>query len=386
MITRRDFLTATGRTALALPFLNSPGLKTRPPSHTTRPPSHPVEQRLKHYVWMRPNLRKTADELRKDFALMKASGLAGAVAEIYSGRTTLYRSKRFPVRAEWLEAALPIAKAEGVELHAWMWTMVCGQDNVIRDHPDWYNVNAKGESAHDKPAYVDYYKFLDPARPEVREFVRDTVTEIAAIPGVASVHLDYVRHPDAILPSGLWSKYKIVQDKVYPPYDYGYTAYSRKLFKTKHGVDPIEIKDPESNREWLQYRLDTVVDLVNEYCVPAAHRLGTPITAAVFPGPGLARTMVRQDWGRFKLDAFFPMLYSSFYEAGPEFVSKYTREAVQTVKAPVYSGLYVDPMSETDFTRSIEAARAAGAAGVSVFDLGAMTPERWRVMQRAVAG
>jgi carboxypeptidase C (cathepsin A) len=38
--------------------------------------------------------------------------------------------------------------------------------DVIRDHPDWYNVNAKGESAVDKPAYVDYYKFLDPARPE----------------------------------------------------------------------------------------------------------------------------------------------------------------------------------------------------------------------------
>jgi hypothetical protein len=108
--------------------------------------------------------------------------------------------------------------------------MICGQDDVIRNHPDWYNVNAKGESAHDKPAYVDYYKFLDPARPEVREFIRDTVREISAIRGLASVHLDYVRHPDAILPSGLWSKYGIGQDKVYPAYDYGYTDYSRRLF------------------------------------------------------------------------------------------------------------------------------------------------------------
>ncbi len=86
---------------------------------------------------------------------------------------------------------------------------------MIKEHPDWYNVNAKGESASDKPAYVDYYKFLDPARPEVREFVRDTVRELAAIPGLTGVHLDYIRHPDAILPSGLWSKYGIVQDKVY---------------------------------------------------------------------------------------------------------------------------------------------------------------------------
>ena len=373
-MTRRDFL-ATTAGALTAPAFGTPGLKTRPPF-----------QRARHYVWMRPNVKKTTDDLKRDFALIKNSGLTGVVAEIYNGRTAFYRSRRFPVRAEWLETAIPIAKAEGLELHAWMWTMVCGQDAVIRDHPDWYNVNARGESAHDKPAYVDYYKFLDPARPEVREYIRDAVSEIAAIPGLASVHLDYVRHPDAILPSGLWSKYGIVQDKVYAPYDYGYTAYSRGLFKAKHGVDPIEMKDPESSSEWLQYRLDSVVDLVNEYLVPAAHAKGTPITAAVFPGPGLARTMVRQDWGRFKLDAFFPMLYSSFYEAGPDFVSKYTEEAVRTVKAPVYSGLYVDPMSATDFTRSIEVARTAGAAGVSLFDLGAMTAERWRLMQRAVVG
>jgi uncharacterized lipoprotein YddW (UPF0748 family) len=368
VITRRDFLASTAGAALAMPF-------TRQAPRT-----------LKHYVWMRPNLKKTSDDLRRDFALIKASGASGIVPEIYNGRTAFYKSKRFPVRADWLETALPIAKAEGLEVHAWMWTMICAQENVLRDHPDWYNVNAKGESAHDKPAYVDYYRFLDPARPEVREFVRDTVTEIASVPGISSVHLDYVRHPDAILPSGLWSKYKIVQDKVYPPYDYGYTAYSRKRFQARHGVDPIELPDPEANRDWLQYRLDSVVDLVNEYCVSAAHAKGTRITAAVFPGPSRARTMVRQDWGRFKLDAFFPMLYSSFYEAGPEFVKQYTEEAVRTVKAPVYSGLYVDPMSAADLTQSIEVARAAGASGVSLFDLGAMTPERWRVLQKAAAG
>ncbi len=79
--------------------------------------------------------------------------------------------------------------------------------------------------------------------------------------------------------------------------------------------------DPEANQAWLQYRLDSVVDLVNDYLVPAAHAGGKVISAAVFPGPSRARTMVRQDWGRFKLDAYFPMLYHTFYEAGPEFVA-----------------------------------------------------------------
>ncbi|HKV98510.1 MAG TPA: putative glycoside hydrolase [Vicinamibacterales bacterium] len=367
MLTKREFLETCGLAVLA-PFA---GLLRRAP---------------KSYAWLRPNVRQSVDELKRDFARMKAAGLTGVVAEIYSGRTALYRSRRFPVRAEWLEFALPLAKAERLELHAWMWTMVCLQEDVIRDHPDWYNVNAKGESAHDKPAYVDYYKFLDPARPEVREYIRDTVSEIAAIPGVESVHLDYVRHPDAILPSGLWSKYGIVQDKVYPPYDYGYTDDSRRRFKAAHGVDPLELKDPESNAEWFQYRLDSVVDLVNDYLVPAAHAKGTKISAAVFPGPSRARKMVRQDWGRFQLDAFFPMLYHTFYEAGPEFVRQYTEEAVRTVKAPVYSGLYVAPLDEAEFVTTIDMAIAGGGAGFSIFDAGAMTDERWRLLKRAVSG
>src|SRR5690349_6767545 len=127
----------------------------------------------------------------------------------------------------------------------------------------------------------------------------------------------------------------------------------------------------------MQYRWDSVVDLVNDYLVPAAHAGGKKITAAVFPGPSRARVMVRQDWGRFKLDAFLPMLYHTFYEAGPEFVTQYTKEAVATVKVPIHSGLYIGPLDEAEFAKTVHAAIDAGAAGVSLFDAGAMTPARW---------
>lgn len=342
-------------------------------------------RRLKNYVWLRPTLTKSPADWRRDFELMRASGIHGIVPEIYNGRQAFFQSRRLPVRGPWLEGVLPVAAAAGLEVHAWMWCMPCSIEQVIKDHRDWYNVNAKGEAAWDKPAYVDYYKFLDPARPEVREFVRDTVRELAAIPGLTGVHLDYIRHPDAILPSGLWSKYGIVQDKVYPPYDYGYTEYSRRIFKAKTGIDPIQLPDPETNQAWLQFRLDSVVDLVNDYLVPAAHAGGKTISAAVFPGPSRAKTMVRQDWGRFKLDAYYPMLYHTFYEAGPEFVGQYTAEAVRTVTRPVYSGLFVGPLDAAAFTRTIEVAIAAGASGVSIFDAGAMTPERWTLLAKAVS-
>ena len=338
----------------------------------------------KHFVWMRPSPARSDDDWARTFDALKAAGFSGVVPEVYNGTNALWGSTRLPVRAPWLERAIPIAARSGLELHAWMWCMPCLIPAILRDHPDWYNVNAKGESAATKPAYVDYYKFLDPAHPDVRAFVRDTVRELAALPGLTGIHLDYIRHPDAILPSDLWAKYGIVQDKVYPPYDYGYTTLSRNAFKAAHGVDPITLPDPESNAAWLTYRLDTVVGLVNDYLVPAARAGGKQISAAVFPGPSLARTMVRQDWGRFRLDAYFPMLYHTFYKAGPAWVKQYTEEAVRTVKAPVYSGLFIGPLSDADFSRTIEMALSGGAAGVSLFDLGALTESRRALFAKAL--
>jgi uncharacterized lipoprotein YddW (UPF0748 family) len=379
---RREFLQLTTASMAVLPFRQAGSRK--------------------HFLWLRPDLKRTPDDWKREFDRWRAAGLTGIIPEVYNGRHTLFRSRRLPVRAEWLEQAIPIARAAGLEVHAWMWCMPCNIPEIIQKHPDWYNVNALGESAATKPAYVDYYRFLDPAHPDVREFVRDTVRELAGIEGLTGIHLDYIRHPDAILPSGLWAKYGITQHRVHPPYDYGYTEYSRKAFKDKHGIDPITLKDPETSREWLQYRLDTVVDLVNNYLVPGAKGQSKQISAAVFPGPSLARTMVRQDWGRFNLDAFFPMLYHGFYEAGPEWVRLYTLEGrlvagecdpkihlhgcFAETGARLYSGLYVADLPPAQFTRTIRMALEGGAYGVSIFDAGAMTAERWALFAKAVAG
>jgi uncharacterized lipoprotein YddW (UPF0748 family) len=199
------------------------------------------------------------------------------------------------------------------------------------------------------------------------------------------VHLDYIRHPDAILPKGLWSKYNLVQDRVYPQFDYGYTPYSREAFKKAHGVDPMELPDPGANEAWVAYRLDSVTELVNRYLVPAARSRGKQITAAVFPGPTLARRMVYQDWGRWDLDGFLPMLYHNFYEAGPDWVRAQTQEGVATVKKPVYSGLFVYPLDPPGLAATVDAALSGGAAGVSLFEAGALDERKWAAFAAAIA-
>ena len=361
---RRDFLRSAGLGAFAA---GSPAVP------------------LKNWVWIPTRLNRSAEDWKRQFALMRESGVRAILPEIFNGKEAFFESGRLPVKAPWLETLLPLARAEGLEVHAWMWAMPCMIETVLKAHPDWYNVNANGESAADKPAYVSYYRFLDPGRPEVREFVRDTVKELAGIPELAGIHLDYIRHPDAILPKALWKKYNIVQDRVYPAYDYGYSSYEREQFKRGYGVDPMEIKDAKLQKAWFQFRLDMVTGLVNDYLVPAAHAKGKLITAAVFPGPGIARTHVRQDWARWNLDAFLPMLYHTFYEQGPQWVGEQTREGVRTVKQPLYSGVFVGGMDEAAFTETVRIALNAGASGVSIFSDGGMDEVKWKALRKIAA-
>ena len=366
---RRDFLKAAGLALAGSALL----------PRTARAEPAP----LKNWVWVPNGTERTNDEWKRHFALLRASGVSAILPEIYDGKNAYFPSTRLPVKRDWLGQILPLAKAEGLEVHGWMWSMPCLLDDIMQKHPDWYNVNAKGESAVDKPAYVPFYRFLDPGRPEVREWVQGTVKELAGIPELTGIHLDYIRHPDAILPKGLWSKYGIVQDKVYPAYDYGYAPYERQRFKALHGVDPIDgITDPKLAQAWLEFRWQMVDDLVNDYLVPAAHAKGKMLTAAVFPGPSGARQNVRQDWGSWHLDAFLPMLYNNFYEAGPEWVAEQTREGVAAVKAPLYSGLFVGPMDEPTFTQAAKLAVGAGASGVSIFADDMMDDAKWQALRR----
>lgn len=58
--------------------------------------------------------------------------------------------------------AIPIAHKHNIEVYAWLWTMNLEHDRdaIIKEHPEWFSVNRKGESLADTKAYVDYYKFM----------------------------------------------------------------------------------------------------------------------------------------------------------------------------------------------------------------------------------
>lgn len=292
-----------------------------------------------------------------------------------------------------------IAKEVGLQFHTWIPTMVQGKNPKLM--PEWYAVNGLGESAFDKPAYVDHYTFLCPNREEVFNFLAELYSGIAALPEVDGVHLDYIRFPDVILAKGLWEKYNLVMDKEYPQFDYCYCDKCKSDFKAKTGIDIDTVEDSSQVQEWKQFRQDLITKMVNRL-VEVVHANGKEITAAVFPGPhSHAVKMVRQEWDKWNLDAFFPMNYNDFYLEGTEWIGKMCKESTESLNGqkPVYSGLFIcpkpnskdkeaDPENHGLLPEELEAAiresMENGAAGICLFTPDRMTDEHWKVFEKAI--
>lgn len=304
---------------------------------------------VKNWMWMRLKEDWSAQDYRAHFAKIHEAGISGVLFEGYD------------------EKIFRLCKEAGLEAHYWKWTM--NRRELLDKHPEWFAVNRKGESCHDQPAYVDYYRFLCPSHPEVAEYLADDYLRCANLPYVDGMHLDYVRFPDVVLPVSLWKNYGIEQTHEMPEYDYCYCDLCRERFKEQTGRDPMDSIYPMEDQSWINYRLDGITRVVKAIAARVKGD-GKFLSGAVFPGPSMARRMVRQDWGNWPLDAYFPMIYNGFYYEGPEWIGRSVAESVKAVngRAAIYAGLMFPDITGDDFEKALDEAYDNGASGVSFFD------------------
>lgn len=279
---------------------------------------------------------------------------------------------------------IPIARKHGLEVYAWMWTMNPEHDarEIVANHPEWLSVNRNGESLADVRAYVDYYKFMCPALPEVHEHILSRVQALCAVEGLAGIAIDYHRFVDVILPTTLWPKYGIVQDKEYPQWDYGYHPAMLEKFAALHGYDPRDQEDPSTDEKWLQFRCDQVTEIANKIA-EVVHASGKKMAASPFPTPEMSRRMVRQDWGKWNLDIVFPMVYANFYTGTVDFVADCTAENVRDKNkmTTLYCGIMIT--GDVDPFESMDAAFNNGAEGIAIFTVSSLRSADMRAKFKA---
>lgn len=335
----------------------------------------------KNHVWAWLNTGAAQSDSLMEHYFQKAAeaGIDAIFYECHGGYPEIIDSTSFRDSSglEKLRMAAKYAQKYGVELHAWMWTTNRCEKTLRDAHHDWYQVNAKGENLADIKMYNrEHYRFICPNHEGVLEYMKDRVREIAEIPGVTGIHMDFIRYPDAMLPYALHESRHVVQDKFYPDWDCCYCDECRAKFKAQTGIDPLDLEDPTSNEQWMQFRYETMANYASEIAAKIK-ACGKVSSAAVFASPSESKKLVRQDWANFRnIDYMMPMIYNGAYGFPNPWIEDATREGVEALKEAENPAVLVSGLSmggrhmELDSLKACAGyAIAGGSPGLCIFCL-----------------
>ncbi|UVI29580.1 glycoside hydrolase family 10 protein [Paenibacillus spongiae] len=263
--------------------------------------SRKVEHRA---IWIRP-LETSAAEVREHLTKIAEANLNQVYVETWWNGYTIYPSdnplaphnpiyKGFDVLGSYLD----IAEELGLEVHAWVENAFL-EGNKLEEKPEWSMIRRDGADYWQIDGHTFYW--INPALPDVRQFITELYADMVSRYPVDGLHLDYIRYPD----------------NYGTEIDYGYDEYTRTQFMHayKTDIDPIGLyPGDELWPEWQQFRMNIITDFVSNL-VPRmkAIRPELSVSAAVYSDFYKQPTYKLQEAGlwlqRGYLDNVFPMSY-----------------------------------------------------------------------------
>lgn len=328
-------------------------------------------------VWVRP-VETTDDQIEASVKRIKAAGIDNVFIETYFHGRTIFPSKTmesygFVKQNEKFEGIDPLkvwikyAHKNNIKVHIWFETFYVGiqrpetnAGNILAVKPSWanktkrnYNINAPTPSISEHNGF-----FIDPANPEVQDFLLSLITEIIDNYKVDGINLDYIRYPQAVSVSDINS--------------WGYTEFARNEFKTIYGKDPVEltVSDPLWMK-WCEYRRSKVTYFVSRVGALGREK-GTYISAVIFPDRLSALNTKQQDWRTWSTRGYVNGFTPLFLTCNARTLNSLITNVINA-KAPgtdLFAGLFVTFMggSEEDLIREIHETRKINVNGVILFD------------------
>jgi uncharacterized lipoprotein YddW (UPF0748 family) len=226
-----------------------------------------------------------------------------------------------------LKLACELAPQYGLNIHAWF--------NVMRDS---YLISQNETYVMVKIDGSKNLEWMNPAYSEVHGYILSIVNELIHYP-IKGIHLDYIRFPDN---------------------QYSYDNYSRSLFQSEYGFDPIT--NPNS-LEWVNWRCQQITNIVNEIKVEVkTFNSSLILSSADIPK---SKEYYLQDWLNWMMDYFLPMAYTdspySFEDA-----CKMAKPKQDTSRVLMGIGIYVYNDSSI-LIQQINLTRQYGLSGWSLF-------------------
>ncbi|RKN62785.1 glycoside hydrolase family 10 protein [Paenibacillus ginsengarvi] len=257
-------------------------------------------------IWVRPK-ETTREQVEQRMSKIKAAHFNTVYLETWWNGQTIYPTSvadasQNPIYAGFdaLQAYIDEGKRLGIEVHAWVENFRAGDGTpsvALTRHPDWGIMSRQGQAYEVADNVKKYY--LNPALPEVRNYLSSIYREILTHYDVDGLHLDFTRYP---------------QSKDYSN-DFGYDPYTRELFRTAHGADPLALHPGDALwEEWLRFRTDLINSWVDRVAEEA--RSAKPdliLSAAVWPNYDTAPALFAQEtktWtGKNEIDQIVHMSY-----------------------------------------------------------------------------
>jgi len=310
--------------------------------------------------------------------------VAGVGSEIFLPQVESYD-------LEHIEAMAEACHSNGMEFHAWtvnnMLTSAYSPE-FREEHRDWLAVNRNGQTGLEFPLWGRQTWWCPTSDGYLNHYLRrwESLVDL----GADGLHFDFIRYPD------IWDYEdgRAIERPEVPDYSFCYCPRCRRRFKEEVGVDPMDVPlDPgnELYLKWTRWRMDVITQVVKTIREETDIRL--KLSAAVFPTPDIARTVVLQDWPSFadQLDFICTMIYTPKQWGRPiTWIKDATQEGLAEMKgssaeAPAKAGKcayyagFGYPMRQhtpEDLRTGILSAAEGGADGAVVFRYPSPTPEQ----------
>lgn len=334
-------------------------------------------------IWIRPT-ETSYEQIVSTLDKLKDNGFDNVFLETYYHGKTIFPSKTmnkygFTVQNELFEGFDPLkiwveeGHKRGIKVHTWFQSFYVGNKNpdldptsILSQHPQWGNKTKKNADAQGATMSVSEHNgyFLDPANPDVQEFLLELISEIITTYKPDGVNLDYIRYPNSNPHNDSCA--------------WGFSEYARNEFQSIYGVDPVELTVSDAQwYDWNAYRRQIITNFVKN-----AGQLGkqnnTYVSAVIFPDIVSALATKQQDWRSWSHNGYVDGFTPLFLTYDSKMLSSMMND-VMNVKSPqtnLYAGLFVTFMggSSEDLIRQIFETRKMNANGIILFDYAHTTP------------
>ena len=255
-----------------------------------------------------------------------------------------------------MELYIEACHSYGIEIHAWMSVFRVGYKGSANTNrslgmkkPEWRNTSKNGVD-YVANEYGDAF-FVNPALPEVREYLLEHYTYLVENYDLDGFQLDYVRYPNKA-----------------DGEDFGYDEYTVELYTEKYGKNPRNFSSGSADYlEWSKFRASFVTEFVKSvHEMLAEKRPDMYLSAAVAPGYSQTILNMCQDsvtWMEEGLiDIVHPMAYGT-----TDAVIRYMDETVPPAGGSIFTYIGVSDQGAAVLTEQTLAIRDNFADGVAFF-------------------